>query len=362
MKRLTLFVTTLLLLNSFAWVVHADNNAIADYPDCAKLRTHNNVRETDVAILQPILAATTEFMLATCAAFNEDDMRALNDRHFLTAGKPNGNRAELVKLLRQNFSDEPFPDISDVIVEWQSVDYTQALNSQLYSLNVIQGKRRDEYAFMLQSGTSNISFMVDDRMQQACLKLSTMACDPFFKEVERVTSVQNIFLGSNEIKQALVSTAQKRQDWHRFGEEGRFMTFIDIAFTSWIYSEEFSNGKSLPPPPKYQFFALRPSIAYEHFSAAESGDKDEMTLAVEWVGINQWDADIPWGVSIASVYADRSKGRKLGHGLMLHLNNKLSVGFANRGGGDNSVYINIDLLNWFSRFDAYASFKNAVLD
>ena len=67
---------------------------------------------------------------------------------------------------------------------------------------------------------------------------------------------------------------------------------------------------------------------------------------MEWVGINAWDWKLPIGVSLASVYTDRVSAKSVGHGLMFHINNDFSVGWANRG-GEHSFYINFEFKDWF---------------
>ncbi|WP_455375752.1 hypothetical protein, partial [Kaarinaea lacus] len=79
-------------------------------------------------------------------------------------------------------------------------------------------------------------------------------------------------------------------------------------------------------------------------------------VAVEWLGINFWNKKMPFGFSVASVYTDRVSVADIRTGVMLHLDNKYSIGWGYRD-GENSVYFSLDLLTLFQskrqQYDRY---------
>jgi hypothetical protein len=71
---------------------------------------------------------------------------------------------------------------------------------------------------------------------------------------------------------------------------------------------------------------------------------------------------VPFGVSIASVYADRPDFESVGHGLVIHLNNKYSLGWASRS-GDNSFYLSLDLLKFIEdRQKQFVRYKENMIN
>lgn len=180
-----------------------------------------------------------------------------------------------------------------------------------------------------------------------CNQRWSKACAIAFNEYNTITerlSVFQRFRISDEFKKY---TGVKKAEWDTFSDNSRFMTFIDVLATSWYYSDQLSLSTDVTSPPPLQWFALRPSFVFEHLNNAPNGNRDEVGLAIEWVGFNDWKLDIPLGVSLASVYADRESGKSIGHGLMFHVNNDYSIGWAYRSGGHHSIYFNLELRDWF---------------
>ncbi|WP_430455051.1 hypothetical protein [Rheinheimera sp.] len=183
-------------------------------------------------------------------------------------------------------------------------------------------------------------------------------CVEVFNAFNKINRKLSVFQRLNGAQKHNAYVAFQEAKWDKFSDSSRFQTFIDVAFTSWVYREHFSRADDLITPPPLQLFALRPSLVMEHLSDANKGDKDEPALALEWVGFNAWDLKVPFGISVTSVYADRATGKSVGHGLTFHVNNSFSFGFANRGGGDNSFYLNIELMDWFGeKMDMFKAYK-----
>ncbi|MDP2713806.1 hypothetical protein [Rheinheimera sp.] len=186
-------------------------------------------------------------------------------------------------------------------------------------------------------------------------------CVEVFDAFNKINRKLSIFQRLNAAQEHNAYVAIQEAKWDKFSDNSRFQTFIDVAFTSWIYRDHFSRTDDLITPPPLQLYALRPSLVYEHLSDAPNGDRDEVAVALEWVGFNAWDLKIPFGVSVTSVYSDRATGKSVGHGLTFHVNNSFSFGFANRGGGENSFYVNFELMEWFGEnqemLKAYKRFR-----
>lgn len=150
------------------------------------------------------------------------------------------------------------------------------------------------------------------------------------------------------------------KQWDNFSKNSRYQTFPDKLLTTLIYRDQF-NGQDWSGPPEYQFFLFHPGVVLTHFSANSDGDQTEMGLSMEWLGINKWDGDLPLGVSVTSVYADRNNSKDVGHGLMFHIKNKYSIGVAYHGDGDKSVFINLELFNWFTdKQDKYKKYEDKM--
>ena len=129
--------------------------------------------------------------------------------------------------------------------------------------------------------------------------------------------------------------------------DARSQTITDIWITTLIEKDHLSQGHLVGPMPR-QWTALHPNIVIENVRGAASGNQLENALAIEWFGVNWWDKDtspvgFPFGISLTSLYSDRANSDNVGHGIMFHINNKFSFGWASHG-GDDGYYITLDLL------------------
>ncbi|MEO3677394.1 hypothetical protein ABGI61_00065 [Rheinheimera sp. FR7-31] len=186
-------------------------------------------------------------------------------------------------------------------------------------------------------------------------------CDEVFEAFNKVTNKISVFQKLRKSAEFETFVKEKEAQWDKFADNSRFQTFVDVAFTSFVYRKRLSLSDRVVSPPPLQLFALRPSLVYEHLPDAPQGSRDELALALEWVGFNAWNLKFPFGVSITSVYADREFGNSVGHGLTFHVNNNFSFGFANRGNGENSIYVNVELMDWFGnkqkKIEKYKSYQ-----
>ena len=154
--------------------------------------------------------------------------------------------------------------------------------------------------------------------------------------------------------------------WDDYLNNSRSQTILDLATTTFFERSHFKKDY-LVGPPKRQWALLHPSLVIEHANEAMEGKKDEFGVAIEWIGVNWWSDSspffgIPFGISLASIYSDRPGIESIGHGAMLHFDNRYSVGWASRS-GDSSFYLTLDLLKFVEdkkkQFDRY---KSEMLD
>jgi len=146
--------------------------------------------------------------------------------------------------------------------------------------------------------------------------------------------------------------------WQRFLTESRSQTWLDVGVSAWSYQVRYADEYQtrLNAPPKYQLFALHPSLIVENVSAALDGDQVQESLALELIGINWWDktaacdlgVKFACGASLIATYTDRAGVKDKGWGLMFHIDNAYSFGFT-RHGSDNGVFITVDLLKLFEQ-------------
>lgn len=157
----------------------------------------------------------------------------------------------------------------------------------------------------------------------------------------------------------LVDNGQKisklQSQWKTFIDESRYQTPLDVWVTTAWYSDQFKSHH-LTGPPSTQLFLLHPTIVYEHLPDADKGSKEDISLAIEWGGINWWQSG--FGFSITSVYKDRKDQPSVGTGVTFHIKNKYSFGYAYRDNGDDSIFFNIDILEWFGdKEEKYKKYK-----
>ena len=137
--------------------------------------------------------------------------------------------------------------------------------------------------------------------------------------------------------------------WDDYLTNSRSQTLLDLGFTTFMERSHFKTGH-LVGPPKRQWSLLKPNLVIEHANDAPAGDRDKLAVVIEWMGVNWWSDDSPvfgkpFGISLASIYADRPGFESVGHGVMIHIDNKYSLGWASRS-GDNSFYFSLDLLKF----------------
>lgn len=136
--------------------------------------------------------------------------------------------------------------------------------------------------------------------------------------------------------------------WDKYLTEARSQTLLDMVVTSRM-NKDYYNETQLRKPHSLQYFLFHPSVVYEKLPDKKPGEKDDVSLALELVGMNCWDCKIPIGASVGWVYADRANAKSTSGALMIHLYNNYTIGYSNRDDedGGKGYFISIDLLKAF---------------
>lgn len=253
--------------------------------------------------------------------------------------------------LRDVLSGPQFENWERPFDDWiQRMTFSDFANKDIASFSAISpitGEFASQFLFFF-SDTSKTGILKDPGDATCSIKGRKVSCLDILEDLEVAINDYNVSYREHTLNRTGEILDGLSSEWDDFLTNGRSQTLLDLAVTTYFERKHFRKPY-LVGPPKRQWSVLHPSLVIEHASDAMSGDKDEMTVAVEWIGVNWWgDASpfgIPFGVSLASVYADRPNVDSVGHGLMLHFDNRYSLGWASRS-GDNSFYFSLDLLKF----------------
>lgn len=189
---------------------------------------------------------------------------------------------------------------------------------------------------------------------QSALK-GSLGCNVLFEKVSVAVNPFTALVKDKLLTDNGNKLAGLQKDWQDFIDNARYQTPLDVWATTLAYSDHYS-GKGLSGPPPTQYFLLRPTLVYERIGDLPDGDQDEVSIAIEWFGMNFWKEGI--GGSFISTYRDSRHTSDVGTGLMLHIDNTYSFGFTHRGKNENSVFLNIDILEWVGdKMDTYEKYK-----
>ena len=270
------------------------------------------------------------------------------------------------------FPNSTFEDIDQISTLWTEVALRPTNDYRNYVL--IEGERKRkaqsrDWLFEVKlygvANSEKIYQMNDDQVSR-CAQLideSNIAPPNNVKDCKNALDLwRNAvspfqYLYSNRVLQ---NNAQKitalQNQWSKFIEESRYQTPLDVWATTTFYGDQYK-ANHLSGPPDAQLFLLHPTLVYEHLHDAERGDRDDVSLAIEWVGVNWWQTG--FGFSITSVYKDRMEQPSVGTGVTFHIKNKFSVGYVNRSNGDDSIFFNINFLEWFGEEkEKYKKYKS----
>ncbi|PTQ86729.1 hypothetical protein [Agitococcus lubricus] len=202
-----------------------------------------------------------------------------------------------------------------------------------------------------------------------CQKRYKNTCDDVLKDLALSVNTYKIKNAIVTIDKMLPLLKFQNTQWANFYNKSRSQTFTDLMLQTYIDKDKLRQSNFVPPSEK-QYFFLHPNIVIENVNDALDGQQTNEALAIEWLGINWWQKcpiaiSVACGVSVVSLYSDRSVVNDVGHGVMLHFANKYSIGVTNHD-GSNGIFITADLLKAFEnqneRLQTWKTKVNTLLD
>ena len=277
------------------------------------------------------------------------------------------NYADLATTtIQSTYPESLFPGVNAITEQWESQLKNYAL--KLDYVNPIRfvpdETKRDadgNKQFIMRvklppDNANNLVWTLGAAQEEKCKETSfKMSCRDASDNLESAFNPAFTLLNDAIAKKNGKLLGELQTDWKKFIKEARYQTPLDVWATTTLQSDYF-NGTDLVGPPPWQAFLLRPSLVFEHIDQLEKGDKNDVSLALEWAGINWWNKG--FGVSVTSIYNDRQETDAVGHGLTFHIKNKYSLGYVHRSDDNGSFFFNIDLLELFGENkDVYKQYK-----
>lgn len=225
-------------------------------------------------------------------------------------------------------------------------------------------RNSESYLFYIGPLIHQASFSIDDN--QSCQASFSATCSSVLEDYGNTFNQYKNAYKQLTAKRTLQQIKELSSDWDQYLKQSRSQTTLDLYMTTWMEQDHFKQG-FLVGPPERQWSLLHPELVYEHLSDYQDGSQDKVGVAIEWLGVNWWDKasspiNIPFGISLASVYSDRNQTSDVGHGLIVHFNNSYSVGWSNRR-GVNGFYFSVDLLKaLMDKQETFNAYKNRIAD
>jgi len=258
---------------------------------------------------------------------------------------------EASKILKPDFENSVYPLIEvQINILKKGVDsrYENEQESRTFEMKAMAGFPSEFYFKGLENGNKSI---IPNAYNDECKKINATDRDkPYVNCTDALDDMTRGFNAYKEGYETYRLSGVKTQlnmlgdRWDRYLQESRSQTFFDTMLTSSIHSHNLNKLKFVEPP-STQFFIFHPHVVYENYFDAEKGDRSNIGLGVEWIGVNWWDLKVPFGVSLISVYSDYATLPSVGHGILLTLDNKYSFGFTRRD-DETGLVMTIDLLKF----------------
>lgn len=230
-----------------------------------------------------------------------------------------------------------FVDAKTIILPVLAVDIIPNIKGNIYTV-AFTGNQKNVVRF-------------DDAENDSCSKHETLKvqCYNVLKDLEKSINVYRKVTNAYHALAAQKKLASIEKEWLVYWDAARSMTFLDLSLTSLIEGGDVIKSGHIAGPPEKQWFALHPNIVYEIVKGAPAGQRSKEALSIEWIGVNWWKnspINIPFGISLSSLYADRVGVKTMGHGATFYFNNKYALGIVRRG-GINGIFVSVDLLKAF---------------
>ncbi|PSW10266.1 hypothetical protein C9J01_18820 [Photobacterium rosenbergii] len=254
------------------------------------------------------------------------------------------------KAYKEGVPYDVFPGFWQMVDDWQTLaksfargpDYLAKIQvTPMYYPN----DSETVFSFEILSTGEVIEIPVKDSQINKCGPLRNEDCREVLSDITDAVEgaykpIADVYLGP-----VVLHYTSLEAEWKQFYREARYQTPLDSWFSANVVQVDYFKGLDLTGPPKIQVFFLRPTLVFEHLYDAEKGDKDDVSIALEVIGFNRWKEG--FGASITTVYNDRKDADAIGIGASIHIKNKFTIGYAYRDDDKSSVFVNLDLLEWF---------------
>ena len=344
-------ILAVLVISSISIVQADDSDSEANVRFSCKLDDKYKLAPTSHPDLQTQALKLGPELCRHALLISDDDIAAIKNKLL-----PFVNDAH--RAMIETFPDNKFEYSNEVADVWrqnilkfdQNLDYM----SPVKYVDVRKGGGPNKFSYEVPGSTGSYRITaLNDDMQDHCDSLPNSAtCQDAYNRLNAaITPAFAPFL-DEILKDNGKKLSILQNQWQSFVDESRYQWPWEVYVTTEWHSDHF-NGPNLVGPPPTQIFFLHPSAVIEHSNNAPKGDKDRVSVALEWFGMNWWEKGI--GFSITSVYNDDKTIDSVGTGFSIHIKNKYSIGWVKRSDGNDSVFVNVNLMDVFT--DAEEKYK-----
>jgi hypothetical protein len=233
------------------------------------------------------------------------------------------------------FLKEAGIDLTDII---QAI-HTEVLNGEPFIR--LEAVRSPSKFFKASNGDI---IPIDDN--NSCKVLAQgLTCFQVIDQLSKTTKTINSSVNVETLEQTYEKLGLYSKAWDDYFTKARSQTFLELSVNTALYKDELQKGENVLPP-NYQAILFHPTVAIEYVKDAKDGEQQKDALVMEWIGINFWNARIPWGASIISSYSDRQSVQDNAWGVMLHVNNNYSIAYTKHD-DSSGILLTVDLLKLF---------------
>jgi hypothetical protein len=204
--------------------------------------------------------------------------------------------------------------------------------------------------------------MFNNETNEKCVSLPSYKVDCFsvLEDLAVAINTYKVLMILKNTDEALAKLKLYSSEWEKYFTVARSQTPLELIINSALYKEEIIKPTFVLPP-DYQIIALHPNILLDYIDNADEGSQLKASLAVEWIGINYWNRNIPFGLALISTYSDRAGVDDVGHGVIFHINNNYSFGITNND-GETGFSFSMDLLKLFESKESMIDKYKKIID
>ncbi|MGL6316428.1 hypothetical protein [Vibrio sp. WXL103] len=365
MLRLIPFLTLLLLGTSF--LANADNSKSA----CVYTQATLNAYKTPYTDL---LNAAQDFGAKLCTFYHDTNAKKLSHDDKVKMGTALLNSRDVFidiasKTYLQELPVSMFDGLDLLVEQWktqttnfaQNPDYLTQIRIRDKTVLDSEGKRKKQFQLHLPPNTKLVfkSELVDMTALESCGSERNEKCMKVIDDVDKSVRLAYVLMRDKELELVRRYYSELNAEFKRFYRDARYQTPLDAFIAANLFQRDHFRSLDLVGPPKMQVFTLRPSLVFEHLHDASKGDRDDVSIALEIIGVNWWELGI--GASFTTIYHDRKDTDTFGFGGSIHIKNKFTVGYVFRDDDKGSVFVNLDLLEWVGENkDTYSKYLDYV--